>query len=93
MSSLFWREQGCLRRYPLLVSSILHLLVISVLLSVPVLSPSRTLPSPEPEAIEVRERVFLPPAERLRRIMPRSPAPANLTRQVTFYYSVEPKDA
>lgn len=82
-----------MRRSPLLVSAILHLLVMSVLLSVPVLSPSKTAPLHEPEAIEVRERVFLPPAERLHRMVHRSPAPASLTIQVTFYYSEEPKDA
>lgn len=49
---------------------------MSVLLSFPVVSPSKTPPLHEPEAIEVRERVFLPPAERLHRIVPRSPAPA-----------------
>lgn len=65
-----------MRRSPLLVSAILHLLVMSVLLSVPVLSPSKTPPVHEPEAIKVRHRVFLPPAERLHRIAPRSPAPA-----------------
>ncbi len=69
-----------MRRSPILVSAILHLLIMSFLVTSPLLAPSSPKPwpglEPEPEAEpEVRRRVFLPPPAVVRDALAPTPAP------------------